>query len=188
MISATIAPVVFGAADITGLPITVLLAAAGVLLMLVFLVWLKRQLSGEPPLPYRPVSSLLTQAEAVFYRALLKATDGSKLVILAKVRLRDLVDIPKGTDSPQRHHGKVMAKHVDFVLCDLQTLRPLLVIELDDRSHLRRDRMERDAFVNRVMATINLPIWHIQCNGKYPVADLQRGIAERTAGAFAAAQ
>lgn len=161
-----------------------MLAAGAVLLALMLLVWLRRQLSGVESLPYRAVESLLTPAEGVFYRALLTAVSGAPLVVLAKVRLRDLVEIPRGVESPQRYHGKVMAKHVDFVLCELQTLRPLLVIELDDSSHRRRDRMERDAFVNQVMATIGLPIWHVPCASRYSVADLRQGVAKRaTAGA-----
>jgi hypothetical protein len=54
-----------------------------------------------------------------------------------------------------------------------------LVIELDDSSHRRRDRMERDAFVNRVMSTIGLPIWHVPCAARYNVADLRQGVAAR---------
>ena len=38
---------------------------------------------------------------------------------------------------------RINAKHVDFVLCCPATLRPLLVVELDDASHGRADRQER---------------------------------------------
>ena len=161
-----------------GWPITIAVVVV-VIAVLLFLVWLKRQLSGEAALPYRPVPSLLTLAEGVFYRALLSAVAGMPVVVLAKVRLADLVEIPRGTESHQSHRARVQSKHVDFVLCELQTLRPLLVIELDDSSHHRRDRMERDAFVDAVMRTIGLPIWHVPCAGKYSVPDLREGVAAR---------
>ena len=43
----------------------------------------------------------------------------------------------------------------------------------------RRDRIERDAFVDNVMRTIGLPIWHVPCAGRYNVADVRAGIASR---------
>jgi hypothetical protein len=45
---------------------------------------------------------------------------------------------------------KVMKKHVDSLLCHSQTMLPQVLIELDDKSHERKDRQERDAFVDRV--------------------------------------
>lgn len=156
-----------------------LIALIALAAVLVLAPWLRRRFGRGEVLPYRPVDSLLTPAEQAFYRVLADAIADVPVAILAKVRLADLLVIPRGTDAHQRHRGRVQAKHVDFVLADLETLRPLLVIELDDATHRRRDRAERDAFVDAVMRTVGLPIWHVPCSGTYSQSDLREGVLGR---------
>lgn len=43
------------------------------------------------------------------------------------------------------------------LLADPATFRPLLVIELDDPSHNRRDRQDRDDFFNQAINSAGLP-------------------------------
>lgn len=50
------------------------------------------------------------------------------------------------------------SKHVDFVLCHLQTVAPALVIELDDASHQAPERQERDLFLNEVLRVAAIPL------------------------------
>lgn len=52
-----------------------------------------------------------------------------------------------------------MSKHVDFVIC-AQDMYVLGIIELDDRTHLRQDRMERDAFVDTVLRSAGYQVKH----------------------------
>ena len=99
--------------------------------------------TGTPTLPYCRKDFLLTPAERSLYGVLTEAVQGRHL-IFAKVRLLDLVWLPKGTESRQSHLNRVQSKHVDFVLCDRDVVRPLMVIELDDSSHDRSDRKDRD--------------------------------------------
>jgi len=47
---------------------------------------------------------------------------------------------------------------VDFVICDTQGIKPLLVIELDDISHQREKRRSRDRVVEKMLRESNLPI------------------------------
>lgn len=56
--------------------------------------------------------------------------------------------------------NKIKAKHVDFVLCDSIQIQPLLAIELDDRSHQRKDRQDRDIFVDKAFRSAGVPIVH----------------------------
>ena len=60
-------------------------------------------------------------------------------VVLAKVRLADLIEANERHPQWQANFNRIRSKHVDFVLCD-NWLRPLLAIELDDSSHKRIDR------------------------------------------------
>ena len=79
----------------------------------------------------------------------------------------------------QAHRNKIDRKHVDFLLCDPQTVRPILGIELDDNSHQKPDRQTRDVFVNGVFAAANLPLIHVPVKHSYPTEKLNRFLRSR---------
>jgi hypothetical protein len=64
----------------------------------------------------------------------------------------------------QTYTNRVDRKHVDFLLCDPRTMRPLDGLELDDRSHQRSDRQQRDEFVESVFTAARLPLVRIPAN------------------------
>ena len=87
---------------------------------------------------------LFTQAENAFLRALEQAV-GSQFRITMKVRLGDLVMVRGNSSSATISRNQINQKHVDFVLCTRDPVKPLLAIELDDASHDTADRQNRDA-------------------------------------------
>jgi len=100
-----------------------------------------------------------------------------RYVVFVKVRLADLCrDLDGWTNIAA--FNQVSSKHVDFVLCDAQTLRPVLAVELDDRSHLRANRRNRDAFVDRVFRTMGLGIYRQWVRHSYDPAAIARGIED----------
>jgi very-short-patch-repair endonuclease len=69
-------------------------------------------------------------------------------------------------------------KSVDFVLCDKQTFAPVLAVELDDRSHNRPDRQNRDREVERIMKTAEMPLLRIKEDDIHDRKELLRKIEE----------
>ena len=135
---------------------------------------------GADLYPYRLKQSLLTASEAAFYSALLLAA-GRRYVVFAKVRLADLCqDLDRWADI--RAFNKVSSKHVDFVLCDATTFRPVIAVELDDRSHLRADRRSRDAFVDGIFRTMGLGVYRQWVRHSYDPAAIARGIEDALTG------
>ncbi len=126
-------------------------------------------------LPYQRKDYLLTKAERSFYGALQNAV-GNQYLIFAKVRLADLVFIPARTEKRQTHFNRIQSKHIDFVLCDHGEIRPLLAIELDDSSHTRSDRQDRDNFVDAALAAAGLPILHVPARAGYNVQELANAV------------
>jgi len=116
---------------------------------------------------YRLRDNFMSPAEVSFFHVLHRAIDGRAL-IFPKVRLGDLIYAPK-----QEHQyaalQRINRKHVDFVLCDPRTLRPVAAIELDDRSHRREDRIDRDAFVESVFEGIGLPLLRFAVRPAYDI-------------------
>lgn len=102
---------------------------------------------------------LLTNREQKQYEHLKLLADEKKVLICPKVRMLDLVTPIHGVKNYKTLLSKVMSKHVDFVICD-QRMQVLGIIELDDSTHLRKDRIERDEFVDTVLKSAGYKIKH----------------------------
>jgi hypothetical protein len=146
--------------------------------LVLLLLWLFARLGRKPkPDVYLAlVDSLLTPAELKFYQSLRLAVD-DRALICCKVRLADLLRVTS-MDSAERQKlfRRIAAKHVDFVLADPTSLEPFAVIELDDSSHDRSDRRERDVFVDRLFATVSFPVVRVKAASKYDVRALKEQI------------
>jgi len=122
------------------------------------------------PLPYAVRDNFVTPAELAFWRVLARVV-GGRLVVCPKVRLGDLFFVTRPANR-MSHYGRISQKHVDFLLCDPDGLKPVVAIELDDSSHARPDRQERDAFVNQVFEAADLPLLRIPVRRHYAPAEL----------------
>lgn len=121
-------------------------------------------------LPYRLRDDFLSPAELSFYRVLVAAI-GNRAVICPKVNLNDLFFVSR-SQHIQRHRNKIDRKHVDFLLCHPETMRPACAIELDDASHARRDRQDRDRFVEQVFQAAGLPLLRVPARATYNPTEL----------------
>lgn len=130
---------------------------------------------GERAYPYRKKAAVMTRNEQQFYHALLKAV-GSEFDVFGMVRIADLLEVEKGVAKRQSWQNRINCKHVDFVLCDPNTQEAILAIEVDDRSHERRDRKERDYFVDRAFTAANLPLLRVQATRTYSAKSLRAAV------------
>jgi hypothetical protein len=134
--------------------------------MILALMILLRMYSGRGKLPYAVRERLVTKAELRFYRALqIAIVDDYE--VFAMVRIADVLIIPAQTHQRKKWLNKILAKHVDFVLCDPGTLAPRLAIELDDTSHDRPDRQGRDEFVDHAFESAGLPLLRVRVSQSY---------------------
>lgn len=127
---------------------------------------------------YKKKKSHITEAEMVFYKALKEAVQ-DKYDIQRQVVLSSIIDVtsPNKIDyqtkrqfNPDR--SRIDKKTVDFVLFDKETLEPCIAIELDDLSHQRPDRTERDGFINPLFKKINLSIIRIKNQNNYSTREI----------------
>jgi hypothetical protein len=96
--------------------------------------------------------------------------------VLTKVNLSDLFFVSRPRENAA-YRNRIDRKHVDFLLCDATTMRPLVGIELDDRSHDAAKRQERDRFVERVFETAGLPLVRVPLRSGYSVNELRSLLA-----------
>ena len=120
--------------------------------------------------PYRVRDDFLSAAEMSFYHVV-SATVGERGTVCPKVGLSDIFFVTR----PQENRSaanRVAQKHVDFLVCEPRTMKPLLGIELDDSSHARADRQARDEFVGKVFAAAQLPLLRVPAQRGYNVQEI----------------
>ena len=126
----------------------------------------------EPP-PYHQRDDFLSPAELSFYHVL-KNTVSDGATVCAKVSLQDLFFAKTGDHSQNRSWmNRIDRKHVDFLLCDPDTMRPLIGVELDDASHQRAKQKERDQIVNRAFEVSGLPLVRVTAQAQYNTRELE---------------
>jgi len=158
----------------TGISITIIGAITVLLLLIVILnVIIAKQ-------TFYKKSELLTPAEKDFFKILIQAANAYH--IFPKVRMADFIKVqalnPKEWG---KAFSKIKAKHIDFLLADKSTLEPILAIELDDKTHQRPDRQQRDIFVDQTLTKIGLPILRIKTAPYYNQNDLETKITKKIA-------
>lgn len=113
----------------------------------------------------------MTAAEQAFFDVL-EPLVRSACRVSSNVRLLDLFEVRQGRGQ-QAAFNKISRKHIDFVLTEHGSSRILCAIELDDSSHKRPDRIERDAFVNQLFAANGLPLLRVPFAWTYNVPGLR---------------
>src|SRR5690606_2033972 len=114
------------------------------------------RVSNKPSYNYTKKKYFLTKSEKDFYDNLMSRI-GNECVIFAQVHLSSILDHQVKGQSWKAALSHIQRKSVDFLICDKRYLSPLLVIELDDTSHSRPDRMERDEIVNNLLRASGTP-------------------------------
>jgi uncharacterized protein DUF2726/topoisomerase-like DNA binding C4 zinc finger protein len=121
---------------------------------------------------YRLRQDFLSTTELSFFRALEIGTRGRFLVV-PKVNLGDVFFSPTGR---RGDWNKINTKHVDFLLCDPQTVRPILGIELDDSSHRSEKAKSRDATKDAAFVSSGLNLLRVQAQRAYSSTELAAAV------------
>lgn len=109
--------------------------------------------------PYQKRFGILTNAEKEYF-FIIKELIGNRYLIFPQLSIDRIIWINSTKEQFWHYKKQVDRKTVDFVLVDPQTTEPKLIIELDDRSHDKPDRIRRDKFVDSVFAGAGIPILH----------------------------
>ena len=128
---------------------------------------------GSTASPYEAISYLFTPAERSFL-AVVDRLMGSDYRVFGKVRAADVLQVSKGLGRSawQQAFNRIKSKHFDFVICRASDSAIILLIELDDKSHNNKDRIERDAFVEQAAESACLPLLRIRCQKSYQLNEI----------------
>ena len=122
------------------------------------------------PLPYKTRDDFLSPAEASLFRLISSHLQG-RVMVFPKVRLADIFFVARPNENLS-FVNRIAQRHLDFLVCDPISLRPLAGIELDDASHARPQRQESDRFLNEVFSSAGLPLVRIPVQASYTAEEV----------------
>jgi len=123
----------------------------------------------EEQSPFYLRQSAMNSSEQALFINLNKQLS-SQYIILSKVRIEDFVGVKREGLSDNERFGfrnRIKSRHVDFLICDSKTTRPLMVVELDGSSHNKYGRRKRDYRLDEIYKNINLQYEHIRVGSSF---------------------
>ena len=121
---------------------------------------------------FTTTKKIMTAAELYFYHSI-KEVLTSEHVIFTKVRMEDIIQVKPRLQNKFSLRNKIKSKHIDFVICDAQTGEIQRAIELNDSSHDRQDRIDRDIFVNKAFESAGIPLLTMKIKKNYSRKDIE---------------
>ena len=115
----------------------------------------------NPKYSYFRRENFMTEREKIFFRKL-QVVCGDSLVVFSQVRVFLLLNHKVRGQNFRAALSRINQKSVYFLLCDYRSLRPLIAIELDDKTHNLPDRQKRDLEVDIIFDSAKFPLLHIQ--------------------------
>lgn len=106
---------------------------------------------------YTAKYSLMSKTESDFFVKLEQAVS-ERYYVFPQVHLSAILDHRAKGQEWKYAFSHINGKSVDYVLCSKTTLKPAYAIELDDYTHDKADRRERDREVERIFEAANLPL------------------------------
>src|SRR5215208_7906247 len=123
----------------------------------------------EKRLPYRLRETFLSTPELAMLRVLQNMA-GRHYVICPKVSLNDIFYIVRPNENVH-FFNKFFRKHVDFLLCEPDTLKPAFGIELV-KPVAKTETREADQFMEDLFLSAGLPLIHVPSSERYSENDL----------------
>lgn len=132
----------------------------------------KEEIEEKSRYRYLRKDFLLSRAEHELFDVLTEIL-GYNYYVFPQVHLITLLDHKIKGQSWRGAFRHIDEKSVDFVICDKNYIKPLLAIELDDRTHSYESRMLRDEEVNRILQDAHLPLLRFENHGNFNKEDIK---------------
>lgn len=129
---------------------------------------------------YRPKRYLITLNELNFYTVLMEVAKELDLILFSQVSLYNILETKNNLDysTKMKYFNKIASKSIDFVLVDKKDCRIKLCIELDDSTHNKKSRIERDKFINELFESLEINLLRYPSYNVYYKETLKKRIQE----------
>ena len=133
---------------------------------------------SKSPYNYKKKDFLMSRAEHEFFNILVEAV-GNQYYVFPQIHLSTILDNKVVGQNWRGAFRHIDEKSVDFVICDKAYIKPILAIELDDKTHEREDRKGRDGEVERILNESGLALLRFGNNGSFNKEEIKRLILEK---------
>lgn len=172
--------------ETSGLLLSIIAMAVIAVLIAVRRVVLKRRRSAVNAIEqYDARETLCSPAELAFLAALDRAI-GPAYRVFAKVGLADVVALRNPAPAAR---NLILQKRIDFLVCNRETTRPVLAIQLVDRpveldpaAQARKDRQYREDVLATALASAGISLMFQPAASGYDASELRAAISEHLAG------
>jgi hypothetical protein len=120
-------------------------------------------------LPYRLRKQFLSFTELSLLSVLLEMAEGH-YVVCPKVALNDIFYIQRPNENVH-FYNKIFRKHVDFLLCEPDSMKPAFGVDLV-KPISRETTRSADQFMEDLFLSAGLPLVHVPSSEKYELDDL----------------
>ena len=125
--------------------------------------------SVKDRLPYRLREQFLSSTEVSLLSVLQEMADGH-YVVCPKVALNDIFYIQRPNENVH-FYNKIFRKHVDFLLCEPDSMKPAFGIELV-KPVAKEETRSADQFMQDLFLNAGLPSIHVRSCESYELTDL----------------
>ena len=119
----------------------------------------------------------LTKSELRFFHTLLGVVHNFYYVV-PQVHLSNLLDHKTWGQNWRGALSRIQRKSVDYVICSRRELTPVCAVELDNPSHNKPDRVERDKLVEALFKEAGIPLIRIKTQEQDDVGLLRIKLGE----------
>jgi hypothetical protein len=147
--------------------------------ILVLIVLLLRRRKDSTIIPVQSISkddvpSLLTQPELACFNTL-KTVAGNEFYIMAKVSLSDIAVVKKGVNQARlKKAAKQGKRHIDFILCNTETLAVICAIELENAATAASGKKESHSA--DLLEEVGVMVFHMPVKTSYSVPEMQQAL------------
>ena len=120
-------------------------------------------------LPYRLRKRFLSFTELALFFVLQEMAEGH-YIICPKVALNDIFYIQRPNENVH-FYNKIFRKHVDFLLCEPDDMRPAFGVELV-KPITKEETRSADKYIEDLFLSAGLPLVHVPSSEIYKLSDL----------------
>ncbi len=131
--------------------------------------------------PFVAKKHLLSEPEQRLYTELVREF-GGRYAICPKVHLPSVLDAVEEGAAGQAQVNRLIRKALDFVICDRDANRTLLVIEMDDWAHDLENRVAREQFVDKALNAAGIPLLRLKTKDLEQILVVTGQIARKLEG------
>jgi len=114
----------------------------------------------EVKLPYKKEKYLMNISERKFFEEVENIIDDD-YVIIPQISLNSILKT-NSKNNFWKYQNKINKKIVDFLICKKPYFEPVMIVEYDGRTHNRKDRKERDLFLDKALKSAGLEVLHFK--------------------------